>query len=282
MKIERTRLMGILGVIGASFLWSTAGFLIKMVDWSPLAITGVRSLIASIVIFLYLKKPKLTFRKPQIIGALALAATMFLFIMANKMTTAANAILLQYTAPIFVALLSSYILKEKVKKVDWAVIGIVIAGLALFFLDDMSPGNMLGNLLAILSGVTFAGTIVALRMQKDGSPVETTLLGNLFAFFISIPFLMKAPMPDTNSIIGLVLLGVFQLGLAYIIYANAIKHVSAVEGVLLNVVEPLFNPFWVFLFIGEAPSRNALIGGIIVLVAVTGRSLFVDAKGDSH
>ena len=282
MNIEKERLKGILGVIAASILWSTAGFLIKLVNWNPIAIAGVRSLIASIVILIYLKKPKITFSKAQVIGALAMASTMFLFVSANKMTTAANAILLQFTAPVFVALLSSFILKEKIRKSDWVVIAVVLGGLSLFFLDKMAPGNLLGNIFAILSGFTFAVMIVSLRFQKDGSPIESTLLGNVLTFLIALPFLIKSPMPDGKSMIGLLLLGVFQLGMAYILYANAIKRVTAVEGILLNVVEPLFNPIWVFLFIGEAPTRNALIGGLIVLVAVTIRSLFTGRSDNSE
>jgi drug/metabolite transporter (DMT)-like permease len=274
MKIDENRMLGILGVIAASVLWSTAGFLIKLVNWSPIPIAGIRSLIAAILIFIYLKKPKFTFSKAQITAALAMAATMFLFVTANKMTTAANAILLQFTAPIYVALLSSFILKEKVRRLDWLVIAVVLGGLSLFFLDDMTTGNLIGNLLAILSGFTMAVMIIALRLQKDGSPVESTLLGNCITFVVALPFIATAPMPDMNSIMGLVLLGIFQLGLAYILFANAIKHVTAVEGTLLNVVEPLCNPIWVFLFIGEVPTGNALIGGIIVLTAVTVRSMF--------
>ena len=275
MRIEKDRMIGILGIISASILWSTAGFLIKLVNWTPVPIAGIRSLLAAILIIIYLKKPKFTFSKPQIIGALAMAATMFLFVAANKMTTSANAILLQFTAPVFVALLSSLVLKEKVRRSDWVVIAIVIGGLSLFFLDEMTAGNLLGNIFAIMSGFTFSVMIVSLRYQKDGSPVETTLLGNILTFLIAIPFIAKAPVPDLRSIIGLLLLGIFQLGLAYIIYANAIKHVTAMEGVLLNVVEPLFNPIWVFLLIAEVPSRNAIIGGVIVLSAVTLRSIFL-------
>jgi drug/metabolite transporter (DMT)-like permease len=278
MKIEKTRMLGILGVIAASVLWSTAGFLIKLVSWSPVPIAGVRSLIAAIVIFIYLKKPKFTFSKAQIIAAVAMAATMLLFVTANKMTTAANAILLQFTAPIFVALLSVFVLKEKVPRLDWLIIVIVLGGLSLFFLDKMTMGNMIGNLLAILSGFTFAVMIVALRFQKDASPIESTLMGNLITFLVTIPFIAKAPMPDLTSIIGLILLGIFQLGFSYILFAKAIKYVTAVEGILVNVLEPLCNPLWVFLFIGELPTRNALIGGIIVLTAITVRSMLLVKK----
>lgn len=274
MKIENKRILGILGVIAASMLWSTGGVLIKLVSWNPIPIAGVRSLIAAIIIFFYLKKPKFTFSKAQIIAAVAMAATMLLFVTANKMTTAANAILLQYTAPIFVALLSFFLLKEKVRRIDWLLIAIVLGGLSLFLLDDMTTGNLIGNALALLSGLTFAVMIIALRFQKNESPIESTLLGNLITFLVTIPFIAKAPLPDMTSIIGLVLLGTFQLGLAYILFANAIKHVTAVEGILLSIMEPLCNPIWVFLFIGEIPSSNALIGGIIVLAAITIRSIF--------
>lgn len=274
MKIDRNRTLGILGVIAASILWSTAGFLIKLVNWSPIPIAGTRSLIAAILIFAYLKKPKFTFSKAQLIAAFAMAATMVLFVTANKMTTASNAIVLQFTAPIFVALLSFFVLKEKVRPSDWLVIAVVLGGLSLFFMDDMTTGNLIGNLIAILSGFTLAVMIIALRLQKDGSPVESTLLGNFIAFLVALPFIATAPMPDMKSILGLLLLGIFQLGLAYIIFGNAIKYVTAVEGILLNVVEPLCNPIWVFLFIGEVPTGKALIGGIIVLTAVTLRSIF--------
>ena len=274
MNPDRNRILGISGVIAASVLWSSAGILIKLVHWSPIPIAGVRSLIAAILIFIYLKKPKFTFSKAQIIAAFSLSATMILFVAANKMTTAANAILLQYTAPILVALFSFLILKEKVRRLDWMVIAVVLVGLSLFFLDDMTTGNLIGNLLGILSGFTFAATIIALRYQKDGSPMESTLLGNFITFLVALPFICSAPVPDVKSIIGLILLGIFQLGFAYILFAKAIKYVTALEGTLFNVVEPLCNPIWVFLFIGEAPSRNALIGGIIVLTAVTIRSIF--------
>lgn len=269
MSPDKNKIKGVLGVIAASILWSTAGFLIKLVDWSPIPIAGTRSLIAAILIFLYLKKPKFTFSKAQIIAAFSLCATMFLFVTANKMTTAANAILLQFTSPVFVALLSSFILKEKVRRTDWLVIAIVIGGLSLFFLDDMTTGNLIGNLLAILSGLSYAITIIALRYQKAGSPMESTLLGNFMTFLLALPFIVTAPVPDVKSMVGLLILGVFQLGIAYILFANAIKYVTALEGNLLNVVEPLCNPIWVFLFLGEAPTQHALIGGIIVLTAVT-------------
>jgi drug/metabolite transporter (DMT)-like permease len=274
MNPANTRLMGIIGVIAASILFSTAGFLIKFIDWSPLAIAGIRSFIAAILMLLYLKRPKFSFSKAQIVTAVSICATMFLFVAANKMTTAANAILLQYTAPVYVALFSFLVLKEKVRPFDWLVIALVLIGLSLFFLDDMTPGNLIGNILAMLAGFLYAVSIISIRYQKDASPIESALLGNLLTFLIALPFIVAAPVPDTRSIIGLILLGVFQLGLGWILFATAITHITALEGILFNVIEPLCNPIWVFLLVGEAPARNALIGGIIVLTAVTARSIF--------
>lgn len=274
-KNERTK--SIVYLIIASILWSTGGILIKLVDWNPVAIAGSRSLIASIVVLAYIKKPKLTMSKAQIGGAICYAATVILFVTANKLTTSANAILLQFTAPIFVALLGAWILKERIYGYDWITMACVFGGMILFFIDGVGTGNMLGNALAVISGFFMACVTVALRFQKDGSPVETTWLGNILTFVIALPFIFQS-MPDAKSMLGLVLLGVFQLGISYILYALSIKHLSALEAILITVVEPLLNPIWVFLFAGEKPSFYAVIGGVIVLSAVTARSIYVSKK----
>lgn len=274
-KNERTK--SIVYLIIASILWSTGGILIKLVDWNPVAIAGSRSLIASIVVLAYIKKPKLTMSKAQIGGAICYAATVILFVTANKLTTSANAILLQFTAPIFVALLGAWILKERIYGYDWITMACVFGGMILFFIDGVGTGNMLGNALAVISGFFMACVTVALRFQKDGSPVETTWLGNILTFVIALPFIFQS-MPDAKSMLGLVLLGVFQLGISYILYALSIKHLSALEAILITVVEPLLNPIWVFLFAGEKPNFYAVIGGVIVLSAVTARSIYVSKK----
>jgi len=245
----------------ASILWSTGGILIKLVDWNPVAIAGTRSGISALVMMLYMRKTKVTLTKQKTIGASCYASTVILFVIANKMTTAANTILLQYTAPVWVALMAGWILKEKTKVRDWVTIACVMSGMVLFFLGDLETGQMLGNGIAVLSGVALAATVVALRLQKDSSPVEMTYVGNIITFIVSIPFILKS-VPDMNSIIGIVLLGIFQLGISYILFAEAIKHVNALEAILIPVIEPLLNPVWVFMFAGEAPGTLAIIGGI--------------------
>lgn len=279
-KLKNERFKSIIFLIIASTLWSTGGILIKLVDWNPVAIAGSRSLIASMTVLMYLKKPRFTMSKPQLFGAIAYAATVILFVSANKLTTSANAILLQYTAPVFVALLGVWILKEKIHWYDWITILFVFGGMVLFFVDDVGAGSMLGNVLAVVSGFFLACVTIAFRFQKDGSPVETALLGNIFTFIVAIPFMLKS-MPDLRSIFGIILLGVFQLGISYVLYALAMKHLTALEAILITVIEPLLNPVWVFIFAGEKPSLYAVIGGIIVIIAVTCRSIYVSKKTNS-
>jgi len=251
-------------------LWSFGGLLIKLVDLSPLAIAGMRSAIASLLLLFFIRKPSLSFSRSQIIGAFAYAGTVILFVSANKMTTAANAILLQYTAPVFVAIFGIWFLKEKVKLFDWVTIILVISGMFLFFLDDLSGGGLIGNLLALLSGLCFATMIVCLRSQKDASPILTVFWGNILTALIGLPFMFKA-MPSVSSWIGLILLGVFQLGLSYIFYTIAIKKVTAIEAVLIPVIEPILNPIFVLIVMGEIPGPWSIAGGAIVLVAITAR-----------
>lgn len=275
--LSNERYKAILFLVLASILWSTGGILIKLVDWNPIAIAGSRSLISSIVVLLYLKKPKITWSMAQIGGALSYTATVMLFVAANKLTTAANAILLQFTAPIFVAILGLLILKEKIKSYDYIAILVVFGGMLLFFIDDVGRGSMLGNILAVISGFFLACVTIALRFQKDGSPVETTLLGNLLTFIVSIPFVAKG-LPDIRSILAIIVLGVFQLGIAYILYALAVKHLKAIEAILITVIEPILNPIWVFLFAGEKPSLYAVLGGLVVIITVTARSIIVSKE----
>jgi len=269
------RAKAILALIFCAALWSTGGILIKLVNLNPLAIAGSRSLVAALVILLITGKPKFTFSKGQIASALAYTGTVVLFVSANKFTTSANAILLQYTAPIYAAIFGYIILKEKVSKVDILTIGIVIAGMTLFFIDDLAGGNLLGNIIAILSGVTFALQAVLLRKQQDSSPAASLILGNIFTAIIGLPFLFVQT-PTQTDIWVLIVMGVFQLGLAYTLYSFAIKHVTALEAILIPVIEPILNPLWVFLFVGEFPGKWTVVGGAIVILAVTGRGIYCE------
>ncbi len=254
----------------AGILWSMAGLFIKQVQWNPLAIAGARSAIAALVLLAFVGRPHFTWSRVQVGGALAYTATVITFVAATKLTTAANAILLQYTAPVYAALLGMWFLRERVRWLDWATIAVVLGGMALFFFDKLTAGGWWGNVLSIASGMCYASLIVLLRAQKDSSPMESVLLGNCLTALIGLPFMLQGA-PGVSGWLALVLMGVFQLGLSYVLYSTAIKHLTALEASLIPVIEPILNPVWVFLVIGELPGQFALLGGAIVLAAVTGR-----------
>jgi drug/metabolite transporter (DMT)-like permease len=271
-EAPRTQGPAILAVAACALLWSTGGLFVKLISWNPFAIAGVRSLIGGLVILLFLRRPRFTWSFAQIAGAVSYAACMILFVTANKLTTAANAILLQYTAPLYAAVLGWIFLKEKAHTLDWVTMAAVIGGMVLFFMDSLTLGGMQGNLLAILSGVFFAGAMVSFRAQKNGSSLESILLSHCITLVVSIPFLWQGA-PTLAGWGALAFLGIFQIGLSSLLLTYGVKHVTAVQSLLTAVLEPLFNPIWVFLVLGERPGPRAMVGGAIILVSVTARSL---------
>lgn len=266
-----TRAIGLL--VLASLCWSLGGLLIKAVAWPPLAVAGGRGLIAGLFLLTASRGLRFRWSQPQLLGAVAYAVCTVSFCVATKLTTAANAILLQYTAPVWVALLGAWFLGERATRADWLTIGVVLAGMTLFFADGLELAHVLGNTVAVFSGVSFAAMTVALRRQKDGSPVESIILGNLLAFLVGLPWIVGAPALPPAGWVALGALGIVQLGFSYWLYARAIRHVTALEAVLIPVIEPILNPVWVLLALGERPAPYALLGGVVVLVAVTLRAL---------
>ncbi|HEY5561383.1 MAG TPA: DMT family transporter [Clostridiaceae bacterium] len=272
------RSKAIIYLVITATLWSLGGILIKSINWNPAAIAGMRSAIAAVVLLIYMKKPKFTWSPAQLGAAFAYFATVMLFVIANKTTTAANAIFLQYTAPIYVAIFGTWFLKENPKVIDWLLIFIILGGMALFFLDHLNTNGVIGNILAALSGVSFGFFAIFMRLQKNGSPLESVFLGNILTALVGLPF-MFASQPSTQGWIGLILLGVLQLGIPYILYAAAIKHVTALEAILIPVIEPILNPIWVLLLLKETPGIFSIIGGTLVIIAVTIRCILPTIKG---
>ena len=275
--MTRERNKALFYLIITSILWSIGGLFIKLIPWSPISIAGIRSGIAAIVMLVYVRNPTKIFNKFNILGALTYASLLIFFVSANKLTTSANAILLQFTAPIWVLLFSKLFLRETFKRYDYITVIIVMLGMILFFVGDIKSGYLIGNLIAVLSGVSMAGVVIFLKLQKEGSPVEITLLGNIITFIIALPFFKISPI-TINSVICIAILGIFQLGISYILYTNAIKHVTSIEAILIPILEPLLNPVWVLIFTGEAPSKYALIGGLIVLFSITLREIYILEK----
>jgi len=254
-------------LVVTAILWSTSGVLIKIMDWQPLAILAGRSLFASVVFLIYLRRVPTRFNRWQLLAAGMFILTQFLFITSTKLTTAANSIFLQYTAPIYVMLLAYWWLGEKPSRTDWFAMLVIFLGLTLFFGDQLSTEGFYGNLLAILSGMTSAVMMVAFRAQKNGDPAESNLIAFLVTAAFGLPFVLKETW-TVNSWLILAFLGIVQIGFAFIFFSKGIKHIPALEANLIGTLEPVLNPIWVFLFYGERMGKFALFGGLVVLGGV--------------
>jgi drug/metabolite transporter (DMT)-like permease len=267
-----THRTAVLLLLISAVLWSLGGVLIKSVEWPSMAKAGGRGLVTVFVFWIWLRKPTFSWSLTQVGAAVAYAMTVTTFVIANDLTTAANAIFLQYTAPIYVAVLGHYFLGERTRKSDWVFIAIALMGVALFFRDQFSSEGFLGMVIALFSGLCFGILVVLLRKESQGSPANAILLGNLITAVIGLPFAIGHPLPAPQVGI-IVLLGVVQLGLPYVLYSIAIKRVSALEAVLIPMIEPILNPLWVALQRGEVPGPWSLTGGALVLSSVLVREL---------
>ncbi|WP_224983822.1 DMT family transporter [Geomonas agri] len=268
-------LTGALAMVICGFLWSLAGLFIKILNWNPFLIAGLRSLIAFLFLFALVGTVRLKWSRPLLGAALANAATMLLFVAANKTTTAANAILLQYLAPVFTAIFSVVFLKEHLYREQVLALVMTLVGMVVLFLDRLSPGQLLGNLMALTSAFTFALMFIFTRMQKDGDPLQSFMASHAVAALVALGVAVFLPLPvfTAKGIGSILILGVVQIGLAAFFFSYGIKRISAVTANLLAVIEPVFNPVWVFLVLGEAPTANTLVGGALILGSVTLASL---------
>jgi drug/metabolite transporter (DMT)-like permease len=271
---EQRRALALLALCG--LCWSTAGVLLRVVSWHPGAIWSARSAIVAVALFA-IARPRLSgITRVEWASAVALAATTGLFILANKLTTAANAILIQYSAPVWVALFGQWFLGERATRADWLAIALVVAGIALFFVDRISLDHTAGNVAALGAGIAFAvGTLTIRRigLRPELDPFRAIWLGNAAGALAGAPFWSLGPLPDATGWAALLALGLVQQTAAYLCYARAVRHARALEIMLIPVIEPILSPLWVALAFGEWPSAWALAGGVLVLGAVTARAL---------
>ena len=252
-----------------ALMWSLAGFNIKMIEWSPYAIAAGRSLVAAILLApMVLRKGYQKIDRYVIGGAICYAAFNYCFITSTTLTSSAIAIMMQYTAPIYVALLSWLFLRERIGWADIVSVGFVFLGMIFFFLDSNSGGSLKGNIVSIFNGITFAGISIFLRLQKDGNPALSMYLGNVISAVAGLPIMWNAGMPDTVSLLFLLLAGLL-VAVSYTLYAKASTGLSALETVLLPIIDPVMNPVWVFLFLDERPGALTIVGAAVILVSVT-------------
>jgi len=262
-------------LIIAAILWSSGGVFIKLVDMHPVAITGVRSLVAALVFLVYIRRPKFNRNKETIIGAVAYCGMVMMYVASMKLTTAANAIFLEFTAPIYVVIFGHYMLNERVRKIDLFALAVMFFGMGLFFMDELTLFGFWGNIMALGAGVCLALVTVIVRKQKDSSALEIVLLGNLLTALVCTPFMvMSIANTQVSDWLILLLLGIFQLGIPYVLYTLALKYLPAIDAILIGMIEPVLNPVWVFIFVGETIGNWSLIGGIMVLGGSLGRSYF--------
>ena len=259
-------------LLAAAVLWSTAGAAVKLSTLSAWQLASGRSLIAAGVLALALPASRRLPSRRALLAAVAYASTVVTFILANKLTTAANAIFLQDTAPLYVLLLSPLLLRERPTRGELMAVPVFLLGLSLFFLDQLHPGQLTGNLVALGSGVAFALCILGLRAVGDEGQ-GVLVWGNLIAGTSVLLPALGGPPPTPLDLGLLVFLGVFQLGMAYACFQRGLRDTPAVEASLLILLEPVLNPVWTFLLAGERPGPWALVGGTIILLATAWRTL---------
>ena len=259
----------VLCVFLASVCFSLGGLFIKLIPWQALAINGARNLIGAAVIgvYLLLTRHKLVFSRQVFIGAGAMIGVTTLFAISNKLTTAANAIVLQFTAPVFVILLMAALYHEKPRKADMITCAAVLLGVILFFVDGIQAGHLPGNITAVLSGVCYAGVFM-MNTGEKADAISSCFLGQLAAGVIFTPLCLRETDFSAPTLASVLALGAVQVGGAYILFSYGIRRTKPVTASLITGMEPIMNPLWVALFYGEAVSALAIVGSVIVVGSI--------------
>ena len=262
-------LLSVLCVLAASVCFSTGGLFIKLIPWSALAINGARNLIgaALIGIYLLLIRHRIVFSRQVYVGALSMIGVTTLFTISNKLTTAANAIVLQFTAPVFVILFMAVLYHSKPGKLDIAACVAVLSGVLLFFIDGVQAGNLVGNITAILSGICYAGVFM-MNTGENADAISSAFLGQLAAGLLFSPLVMRQTDFSVQVLLAVLALGIIQVGGAYILFSAGIKKTPPVMASLITGLEPILNPLWVALFYHEPVSRLAALGSVIVVGSI--------------
>ena len=279
LRKDQQQLAGQLAVLFTAILWSSSGLFVKLLEWHPIVIASLRSYVAVffLLIIRFIYPPPSGSKNaplPLWIGACSFSFTMLSFVIANRITTAANAIMLQYSAPIWAAFLAWWLIKEKPRLEHWGALVMVFSGMVLFFQDALGSGAIVGDLLGFASGVSFGLYSVLLRKIKDSNPQDIMLLGHAVTAFLGIPFIiLYPPSLGISSVTIILYMGIIQIGLTSILFVYGMKRVRAIQAMLIAAVEPILNPVWVVIFIGERPSLTALVGGAIIIATVIASSI---------
>lgn len=268
---------GILAVIAAALLWSTGGIFIKLISLNAFQLSCLRSIFAALVFIFLFKKKLLDVNGLTFLNAVFYAAILILFVVATKLTTAANAIFLQYTAPIYVLFFEPLINKTKYQLINVITIIFCFIGMILFFVGELSPKHMEGNIIALISGIAFAAFLIGMRKNRPEYQFSSIFYGNVLICLICMPSIFSLQGLSFNDFIMIAFLGIFQIGLAYAIFSYGLKRVYAIEASLISMIEPVLNPVWVFIGYGEEPATLAIIGGIIIVTVISIRAFILES-----
>lgn len=268
-------------MLAAAFLFSTGGAAIKATTLGAWPVASLRCFIATAALLVLVPDARRGWAWRLLPTSLAYAATLLFFVLATKLTTSANAIFLQATAPIYLLVLSPLLLHERIGRRDLLLALAIAAGMALFFFSSESattaPNPSLGNLFGALSGVAWALTVAGLRRHRDQG-IAVVTMGNLAGALIALPFALPLVAVGAADLAALTYLGVFQIGLAYLCLTQGLKHVPAFEASALMLLEPALNPVWTFVLHREQPAPLAIAGGAIILLATLAQSLTADSS----
>ncbi len=268
-----------LAILGAAVLFSTGGAAIKACALTGWQVAALRSGVAALVLLLLLPSARRGWSWRTCAVGLAYAATMILFVLGNKLTTAANTIFLQSTAPLYVLVLAPWLLRERISRKDVVLMLAIAGGLALFFLDleprgPSAPMPLQGNILGVAAGLSWALTLLGLRWlerrkEPRSSSINAVVIGNLIAMLLCAPFAFPFAATSASDWLLIGYLGAFQIGLAYVLLTFGFRRVGAFEASLLILLEPTLSPLWAWLFQREVPGGWALLGGAIILTSST-------------
>ena len=256
----------------AALLWSTGGIAIKSLPEAPLVVAFYRSAFAAVALFAIFRPRPRRATPAFSVAIVSYAACLTTFVIATKWTTAANAIFLQYSGVVWVLLASPIVAREPLRARDAVAVGAAMAGMALFFVGKLGSGSI-GDVVALVSGLFFAVLVLSLRLERGGGAEAAVTYGNILATLVLLPVVRGHLVLSGRSLAILLFLGIVQLAVAYALFVRGLRHVTATQASLVGMLEPICNPIWVFLFLGEAPGAYALAGGAIVLAAVAWRTL---------